>query len=715
MTRIGLLLVWPWLLGLGFSPAGQPNTTATLLVDHDVMRPGDRARVGILLEMREGWHTYWINPGESGGPTVAQWKLPQGITVGDFQWPVPELYSVAGIGTYVYYDKVLILAPLSVDASVAPGVYELQAQVDWLECADICLPAGASVVARLEVGPSARPSAAASQFEAWQARVPVREPPPGLRAGWDGPGEGNQRSLWVEWQTQGASKQPDFFGFQGQGYDVSPHTERLSAPDQLARVRTRVTRYSDAWPERIPGVLIEQLEPSPLAWEVTLVPAELDAGFAPAIPSADPAADPSVGRPSVVLMLWFAFVGGLILNLMPCVLPVIALKVLGFLNQVKQSPAEVRRHGLIYGGGVLVSFLAMAALVLVVQAGGRAASWGMQFQDPLFLLIMTTLVALVALNLFGVFEVTLGGRAMGAAAQLASRSGPAGSFFHGMLATALATPCTAPFLGLALGFAFAQPPLIVLAMFLMVGFGLAFPYVLISFVPGLARWLPRPGPWMEKFKVAMGFPMAATAFWLLSLMARHYGTEGVLWVGVYLVFLALALWVWGEFVQQGNRRKPLAVAVSIGLLAVGYGVALERQLQWRAPQSQASAGPVRSTPGGIAWESWSAGNVRAAQADGRPVLVDFTADWCMTCKVNKNTSLEIPSVREKLREINAVALSGDYTLRDPEITQELRRWQRAGVPLVLVYSANPDVPPRVLPELLTPGLVLEALEWATQI
>ena len=715
MIRFGLLLVWPWSLGLGFAPLGQPNTTATLLVEHEVVSPGDRTRVGVLLEMREGWHTYWVNPGESGGPTVAKWKLPEGITVGGFQWPVPKLYSVAGIGTYVYYDNVLLMAPLSVDASVAPGVYELQAQVDWLECADICLPAGASVVARLEVGPNAKLSAAAPRFEAWQAKVPVREPPPGFRAGWDGPGEGNRRSLWIEWQTRGLSREPDFFPLQGEDYDVSPHTERLSAPDGIARVRAGVTRYSDSWPERIPGVLIERLEPSPVAWEVTVVPAKAEADFGPAIPEADPAADPSVVRRSVVLMLWFAFVGGLILNLMPCVLPVIALKVLGFLNQVKQSPAEVRRHGLIYGGGVLVSFLAMAALVLVVQAGGRAASWGMQFQDPLFLLIMTTLVALVALNLFGVFEVTLGGRAMGAAAQLASRSGPAGSFFHGMLATALATPCTAPFLGLALGFAFTQPPLIVLAMFLMVGFGLAFPYVLISFVPGLARWLPRPGPWMEKFKVVMGFPMAATAFWLLSLMARHYGTEGVLWVGVYLVFLALALWVWGEFVQQGSRRKPLAVAVSLALLAVGYGVALEQQLQWRAPQSQAGAGSVRSIPGGVEWKEWSAEEVRAAQAERRPVLVDFTADWCMTCKVNKKTSIEIPSVREKLREINAVTLLGDYTLSDPEITQELRRWQRAGVPLVLVYSVNPDVPPRVLPELLTPGLVLEALEWAAQI
>jgi thiol:disulfide interchange protein len=301
----------------------------------------------------------------------------------------------------------------------------------------------------------------------------------------------------------------------------------------------------------VAGLLVERLEPERVVTEVVL---ELDGESVNGSVGNGGRGGEAVG-PSLWVMLWFAFLGGLILNLMPCVLPVIALKVLGFLNQVKQSPAEVRTHGLIYGGGILVSFLALAALVLVVQAGGRLAGWGMQFQSPGFLLIMTTLVTLVALNLFGVFEVTLGGRTMGAAAQLASKTGPSGAFFHGMLATALATPCTAPFLGAALGFAMLQPPTVVVLMFLMVGVGLALPYVVVSFVPGLARWLPRPGPWMEKFKVAMGFPLAATAFWLLSVLAQHYGTEGVLWIGVYLVCLALAVWVWGQFVQQGNRGK----------------------------------------------------------------------------------------------------------------------------------------------------------------
>jgi thiol:disulfide interchange protein len=703
MTRLvlGLAGMW-WACGPSL---GAHNTSATLVLEHDSVRAGDGTRVGVLLEMAEGWHTYWVNPGQSGGPTQVRWELPSGITVGQLQWPIPELYVTAGFGTYVYHDEVLLMAPVHVASTVGAGVYELKAQVDWLECEVVCLPGAATVSVRLAVGEDRVASAAAGRFERWERRLPAREPPEGLRAWWDGEGEGNRRSFVVEWDRGEGEGDvtPDFFALPGDDHEVSPQTEQLELTADRVRLRVELTRYGETWPDRIEGIVIERLEPGLVASEVLL---ELGAGR-------EERTEVGLVGPSLVWMLWLAFVGGLILNLMPCVLPVIALKVLGFLNQVKQSPAEVRRHGLIYGGGVLVSFLALAGFVLAVQAGGRLAGWGMQFQSPGFLLVMTTLVVLVALNLFGVFEVTLGGRTMGAAAQLASRGGSSGSFFHGMLATALATPCTAPVLGGAIGFAVLQPPLVVVLMFLMVGAGLALPYVLVSFVPGLARWMPRPGPWMERFKVAMGFPMAATAFWLLSVMGRHYGTDGVLWVGVYLVCLALGVWIWGEFVQRGSGRKWMGMAASVAFLAAGYGLALEQQLGWRTPAGGMDVVGSRVGTGGIAWEPWSPEGVEAALSEGRPVLVDFTAAWCVTCLANKRTSVEIPSVREKLREIGAVTMVGDYTLRDDQISEELRRWGRAGVPLVLVYPANPGAAPRVLPELLTPGLVLDALEWAS--
>ena len=411
-------------------------------------------------------------------------------------------------------------------------------------------------------------------------------------------------------------------------------------------------------------------------------------------------------------MLLYAFIGGLILNIMPCVLPVIALKILGFVGESRSDPRHVRKLGLVYALGVLVSFLALAVVVIGVKAAGHRAGWGMQFGSPIFVVCLTTLVMLVALNLFGVFEVNLGGRALDAAGGLASKHGAAGAFFNGVLATVLATPCTAPFLSIALGFAFAQKAPVILLMFLAVGVGLAAPYVVLSWNPAWLKFLPKPGAWMEKFKIAMGFPMLATAVWLFNLAAGSYG-KSVLWLGVFLVAVAFAAWIFGEFVQRGRARKGLALMIILILLVGGYAFALESQLQWRQPMAAPDpTGSLKESADGIEWQHWSSEAVAEAQAAGRPVLVDFTADWCLTCQVNKKTSIEIPSVRAKLKSMNAVALLGDYTRFPDNITTELNHFNRAGVPLVLVYPKDPAAPPIVLPEILTPGTVLDALERA---
>jgi len=411
-------------------------------------------------------------------------------------------------------------------------------------------------------------------------------------------------------------------------------------------------------------------------------------------------------------MLLYAFIGGLILNVMPCVLPVIALKVLGFVGQGREEPRGVRALGLIYGLGVLFSFLLLAGLVISVQAAGHKAGWGMQFGSPQFLAGLTTLVTLIALNLFGLFEVNLGGRVLGAAGGLAAKHGPAGAFFNGVLATVLATPCTAPFLGAALGFAFTQPPPVIVLVFLTVGVGLAAPYVVLAWNPGWLRFLPKPGPWMERFKVAMGFPMLATAIWLFSLLPAYYGPRSW-WLLIFLVLVAMAAWVYGQFVQRGSARRGLALASALVLLAGGYYYVIEGQLQWRFPVAETVAeGSLKEGPGGIDWQRWSPAAVMEARRARHPVVVDFTADWCLTCQANKKFALEVPSVRARLREVQAAAFLGDYTRLPANITEELNRYGRAGVPLVLVYPKDPGVPPIVLPEALTPGIVLAALNRA---
>jgi thiol:disulfide interchange protein DsbD len=521
----------------------------------------------------------------------------------------------------------------------------------------------------------------------------------------------------------------DFFPDTNDDFEIQPETKfNFDEFSNSTILEKFVKKYSGDWPKKISGVIVEENGNLRTGFEVKLpvsdqVPASetISAQTSPESRTGVPPVSNFSGQnmetgkmPVLPLMLLYAFIGGLILNIMPCVLPVIALKILGFVGESRSDPRHVRKLGLVYALGVLVSFLVLAAVVIGVKSAGHHAGWGMQFGSPVFVVCLTTLVMLVALNLFGMFEITLGGRALDAAGGLASKPGAAGAFFNGVLATVLATPCTAPFLSIALGFAFAQKAPVILLMFLAVGVGLAAPYVVLSWNPAWLKFLPKPGAWMEKFKIAMGFPMLATAVWLFNLAAGSYG-KSVLWLGVFLVIVAFAAWIFGEFVQRGRARKGLALVIVLILLVGGYAFALESQLQWRQPMTALdTTGSLKESPDGIDWQRWSPEAVAKACSEGRPIIVDFTADWCLTCQVNKKTSIEIPSVRAKLKSMNAVTLLGDYTRFPDNITAELNRFNRAGVPLVLVYPKDAAALPIVLPEILTPGIVLNALDRAAR-
>ena len=707
---------------LGLVCARAAHTQVQLLLSAETAKPGDTFWAGVDLKMEPGWHTYWKNPGDAGQATEIKWQLPAGVTAGEIQWPLPTKLPPAEVTTYGYENEVVLLVPLTLASNLPAGALNLAAKVSWLECKESCIPANAQVQAALNVGGETKKSADVALVEVWKNKVPTPQTNTfpsdtfPLHAWWEKPANGDTRPLIIGNMTMDVAKNArydsvDFFPYANDNFEVQSSTEVISAFSADLRLRKFVKKFSGGWPTEISGVLVVQSRSQLVGIDVKLAIADkAPNGKEASLIANSPAQPPQ----SLWRMLVFAFIGGLILNIMPCVLPVIALKILGFVSEAKSEPRRVRNLGLIYALGVLLSFLALAALVIGVKAAGNHAGWGMQFGSPVFIVCLTTLVTLVALNLFGVFEVILGGSALNTAGELASKHGAAGAFFNGVLATVLATPCTAPFLGAALGFAFAQSAAVIVLIFLTVGLGLASPYMLLSWNPAWLKFLPKPGAWMEKFKIAMGFPMLATVVWLFNVAASSYG-KNVLWLGIFLVVVAFAAWIFGEFVQRGRSRKGVALALVLILLAGGYAFALEKELDWRKAMPDAgTTGSLKESADGIDWQRWSPEAVATARAAGKVVLVDFTADWCLTCQVNKKTSIEIASVREKIKSLNAVALLGDYTHFPDSITTELNRYNRAGVPLVLVYPKSADAPPIVLPEVLTPGIVLDELDRAAK-
>jgi thiol:disulfide interchange protein len=668
------------------------KTKVKLLVEPATAKAGDTIDVALHLEMPDGWHTYWRNPGENGMPTSIKWTLPEGITAGAIRWPVPEKVEWLEMFTYAYHHEALLIIPLTLSTDLAPGEYTLAGKVEWLECEETCIPGEAEVSAKLVVGAETKPGEHAALFQKWRGQWPAKNEIPQLPAAWAGAANADgERTVRLTVPVSGKDVKVHFLPYstKGKKWEIA-HATKLTKGETEFTLSKTITSKDGKWPTELRGVVRFEVNGKVTGHETAFQ-----------IGEAEKEGDAIPGDPpkSLWYILSFAFIGGLILNIMPCVLPVISLKILGFVQQADEAPERVRKLGLTYALGVLFSFLVLAGMMIAVKKSTGMASWGMQMQNPYFNLALMLVVALVALNLFGLFEVALGGGAMTKANDLASREGYIGAFFNGILATALATPCTAPFLAGGMGAALTQSGGVIIAAMSAVAAGLAFPYVLLSFQPGWLKFLPKPGLWMVQFKQIMGFPMLAAAVWILSFTGPMFGKGGVMWLGVLLCVVALGAWMFGEFMQR-NVAKSSVPLVAVGVvLAAGYFTTLEWGLDWRNKDE------------GVKWEVWSPEAVAKAREAGHPVLVDFTADWCLTCKWTKGRAIEVKPVIAKLAEIGGVAFIADWTDKNPVITKALHEYKRGAVPLVLVYP--PEGEAIILPPVMSsPGKVLDALDKA---
>lgn len=670
-----------------------PLVRAALVTERAAVKPGETVTVALRQTMTPGWHTYWLNPGDSGEPTTITWTLPPGFTAGPLQWPLPEAIPIGPLVNYGYAGDVLLLTHIKIPQDVAGPSVTLAAHARWLVCKDICVPEEQALTLTLPLidgALSPRSSPHASAIAAARKALPVAGP-------WPASVSAGHKTLTLDVALPGA----EMDGLsRARFFPVSVDRIANAAPQKLERfgggLRLRMER-SD------PGADAATAIDGVLAIERTGPDGKLERrGFALAgLPvTAGVEAPETQTELGLGAALLFAFLGGLILNLMPCVFPVLSLKAYSLARDAEPQ-GQRRLQGFAYLAGVLTSFAALAAAVILLRAGGAAIGWGVQFQSPLFVLVMAALFLLLGLNMSGVYHVA-GGALAGAGGKLAGRAGPLGAFFTGVLATIVATPCTAPFMGAATGYAFAQPAIATVAVLMTLGLGFAAPILLLSLTPAAARFLPKPGAWMDVFKQVMAFPLYATAAWFVWILSVQQGSEGVLAAMVTLIGVAFAAWLFGL------RRDPpparLAAALALGAAAVVLGASV----MGGAPQPGTAAS--RAETAGPVSQPFTRARLESLQNQSRPVFINLTAAWCITCKVNERVALQSERVAKAFAERDVAYLKGDWTKGDPEVTALLKEFGRAGVPLYLLYSPKAaGLAPRILPQILTESLVLDSL------
>lgn len=693
------------------------HITATLVADQDSVSPGSTFTLGVHFTLEPGWHIYWKNPGDSGLPPRFSWSSRRdAITVREPLWPYPQRLATGPLVNYGYGD-VLIPFPASVSSTTKDSSATISLSLEWLVCKDECLPGEGTLQISLPVTPkTGNPSKEAALFERAYERIPkildrvsiaVEEQPEHITI------------ALIPLEQRQFPQEITFFPEDRRIISNASSQEITRDGDVLRITLTRDPSNRDPV-DRIRGVLV-----SPQGWaadgSLKAVTIDTEPGApasnttATSLPSPSTKAD-TTNSTGFFAALLFAFIGGAILNLMPCVFPVLSIKIVSFLEHAQHDLRLTRRHGLVFAAGVLVSFWILAALITSVRIGGEQLGWGFQLQSPTF--VASMIVVFLGLGLLFLTQITVGQALQSFAGRWRLSTTYLGSFFSGVLATAVATPCTAPFMSTALAATLTLPSALTLLVFTALGCGMSAPYVLLTYNPRLLRFLPRPGEWMESFKQLMAFPLFATVVWLTRVFARQMGFEppgltvviDLLWG---LLAISFAFWILtrSPHVRRESHRRIARVA-ALGFTILGIYTAIPNSDEVDESRTRACAPTGAVVPftdaHGLLWESYSEERLAKILAQGRPVLLDFTAEWCITCQVNERVVFSSSEVRDLLVRKNVTLMRGDWTSKNPAITVALRRFGRTGVPLNVLLT-SPSTQPLVLPNILTPGIVLEAL------
>jgi thiol:disulfide interchange protein DsbD len=717
------------------SPSAKPHVHAELIADVSGVAPGATFHLGVNLKVDPEWHIYWSNPGETGLPTKVDLAA-SAAKLSPWHYPSPLLFGAGTPITGYGYEKETTIWTEATASPQLKGEFAAAGKVSWLVCRTTCIPGSQEVALHLPVAAAARPGKNAARLTAARAESPVAPAAiPGLKitTAFDPaaavPGRDFQVAFTVkappgaQLAPRAAADRPLFAEHRPHNFDVTKIDGPAPGADPADSLT--VTVSATAAPglgggEAIGGVfqfdLLDKGERKPAAVEFDVplptgarAAATTDEATAPplaAAAAAAPAAASSGRIAKALTMVLFAFLGGVILNVMPCVLPVVSIKIFSLMGQASMEKRELRRHGLAYSGGILLSFLAFAIVVAILKSGGELVGWGFQFQSPRFVGVLAAIVFVFGLSLLDVFLVLAPNSA--ALSDVAAKEGVKGSFFNGVFATVLATPCTAPFLGTAVGFAFTRSLPATFLIFLAIGAGLAFPFLLLAYFPGWTRVMPKPGAWMDTVKSVMGFLLMGTVVWLLDVLGKQVGAPGVTRMLIYLGLLGFAAWLFGRFgnVTRDARLRFAATAAALAI-ALGGGAYLLRFAPGPTPDAPAAEG-------GIVWQRFSEDKVQQLTASGKTVFMDFTAAWCWTCKVNETAVIETAPVRAAMARLDVVPIRGDWTNRDPEITEFLKRNGKAGVPVYAVIGPGLGSAPLLLPEVVTKEMIVEALEKAAK-